>query len=78
MTGEKAIRVGEKLPAGYLKMVQTNCPTCQAVFWIVHPSGLSDAKQAKAQVGKLTTILSGEHVDSNYSDHQKCYEDFDD
>ena len=82
MIGDKAIRVGEKLPAHCQKMVQVRCDFspnketwCGATFWIIHEDRTADRVRADKQGSELKRILQGEHVTrTDLEIHQNTYE----
>lgn len=82
MIGDKATRIGEKLPSQYKKMVRVMCDfspvkqtDCGATFWIIHENRTADIVRANKQVRELKKILRGEHIPQADLDvHQKAYE----
>ena len=78
MVGDKAIRVGLKLPDGYKKMTASVCSKCGAAFWIMHQQAFAHDVRANKQIKILKSILAGEHFDSKFQDHLKSYVDLDD
>ncbi len=74
MSGDMAIRYGQKLPKGYQKMKWATCKKCRATFWIVHEQPFMDVKRIKEQVESVKGILAGEHVEGNYKNHLDRYE----
>lgn len=82
MIGDKAIRIGEDLPAQYQRMVRVMCDFspdeqtyCGTTFWIVHENRTAEMVRANKQVSELKRILRGEHIGQAHPDiHQKTYE----
>ena len=74
MSGDIAIRYGQKLPKGYQKMKLAACSKCRATFWIVQQQQSMDVKRTKVRVESLKGILVGEHDNRNYKDHLNRYD----
>jgi hypothetical protein len=71
--GDKAIRIGEVLPAEYKKINQAKC-SCGATFWIIQPMCDLNSTRAEERGETLKTILAGEHLYDNVIEHLKSYD----
>ena len=74
MSGDKAIRVGQRLPDDCQKMTRSVCSECGATFSIVHQKPYADRQRAEKQVEVLKGILAREHVDSKFQGHVASYD----
>ena len=82
MTGDKAIKFNDELPAGYQKMVNVMCDFCAeghvdcgAAFRIIQKEKTSDLARAKKRSRELMAILRGEHVGGVGPDvHKQVYD----
>lgn len=73
MTGDQAMRVGQKLPDEYEKMGKSVCSNCGATYSIIHRLPFKGADRVQTQIEQVKSILVGEHG-GNFKDHQDFYE----